>query len=193
MEVKLISHIQKLHCLQNLVQVLTRSTIATLRKLSHIGRKLLYHTTMRAEKNRRFWSIYPIDMRRFPWPENRSGNFFTTRAKSMKWVCTKQYDRLFPEARSHSQQMGKRLWETKVQRIVRNKVKKWIRKWKGIRKYHDQVSFINNETFTCCVVNRLLQSVNFVTRKINYFSRLESIRNICCCRRWLNRSSYRYI
>ena len=36
-------------------------------------------------------------------------------------------------------------------------------------------------------VNRLLQSVNFVTWKRNYFSRLECIRNICCCRRWLNR------
>ena len=34
MEVKLTSHFQKLYFLQNLVQVLTRSLIATLKKLS---------------------------------------------------------------------------------------------------------------------------------------------------------------
>ena len=50
MEVKLTSHLQKFHFLQNLVQVSTRSTIATLRKLSNIFRKLLYHTSMRREK-----------------------------------------------------------------------------------------------------------------------------------------------
>ena len=31
-------------------------------------------------------------MGRFSWPENRSGNFFTTGAKSIELVCTKQYD-----------------------------------------------------------------------------------------------------
>ena len=46
MEVKLTSHFQKLHFLQNLVQVLTRSTIAILTKLSNIYRKLLYHTSL---------------------------------------------------------------------------------------------------------------------------------------------------
>ena len=143
MELKLTSHFQKLHFLQNLVQVLTRSTTATLKKLSYICRKLLYHTSMRREKNRRCWSICTIDMGRFSWPENRSSNFFTTRAIYIEWVCTKQYDRLFPGARSHGQQMGEGLYEIKVQQMVRNTVKKWIRKWKGIRKYHDQVSFIN--------------------------------------------------
>ena len=83
---------------------------------------------------------------------------------------------------SHSQQMGEGLYVIEVQRMVCSTVKKWIRKLKGIRKYHDQVSFINNETFTCRVVNRLLQLGNFVTRKRKYFSRLESITNICCCR-----------
>ena len=35
-------------------------------------------------------------------------------------VCNKQHDRLFPGTRSHSQQMGKRLYETAVQRMVPN-------------------------------------------------------------------------
>ena len=43
------------------------------------------------------------------------------------------------------------------------------------------------------LIQSVLQSVHFITRKRNYFSRLESIRNICCCRRWLNRFSYRSI
>ena len=89
--------------------------------------------------------------------------------------------------------MSEGLYEPEVQRMVRNTVKKLVRKWKGIRKYHAQVSFINNETFACRVVNRLLQSVNVVTRKRNYFTRLESIGNICCCRIWLNKFSYRSI
>ena len=132
-------------------------------------------------------------MGRFSWPENISNNFFTTRAKNIEWVCTKQYTRLFLGARSYGQQMGEGLYETEVQRMVCNTVKNWIRKWKGIRRYHNQVSFINSKTFTYMVVNRLLQLVNFVTSKRNYFSWLESIRNICCCRRWLNRFSYRSI
>ena len=101
-------------------QVLTRSTIATLRKLSNIFIKLLYHTSMRREKNRRCWSICITDMESFSWPENRSGKFFTARAKNIEWVCNKQHDRLFPGTRSHSQQMGKRLYETAVQRMVPN-------------------------------------------------------------------------
>ena len=32
-------------------------------------------------------------MGRFSWQENRSSNFFTTGAKSIELVCTKQYDR----------------------------------------------------------------------------------------------------
>ena len=43
MEAKLTSHFQKLHFLQNLVQVLTRSTITTLRKLSNVCRQLFCH------------------------------------------------------------------------------------------------------------------------------------------------------
>ena len=50
METKLTSHFQKLHFLQNLVLVLTRSIIATLRKLSNICRKLLCHTSLRKAK-----------------------------------------------------------------------------------------------------------------------------------------------
>ena len=46
MEVKLTSRFQKLHFLQNLVQMLMRSNIATLKKLSNICRKL----SMRREK-----------------------------------------------------------------------------------------------------------------------------------------------
>ena len=53
-------------------------------KLSNICRKLLYHTSMRREKNRRCWSICTIDMRLFSWP-NRSQNFFTTRIKNIEW------------------------------------------------------------------------------------------------------------
>ena len=34
-------------------------------------------------------------MGRFSWQENRSSNFFTTGAKSIELVCTKQYDRYF--------------------------------------------------------------------------------------------------
>ena len=87
-------------------------------------------------------------MRRFSWTENKSGDFFTTSAKNIEWVCTKQYDRLFAGAgaRSHGQQMGEWLYEREVQRMVRNTFKNWIKKWKGIRKYHDHVSFINNES-----------------------------------------------
>ena len=39
-------------------------------------------------------------------------------------IRTKQYNRLFPGARSHVQQMGEGIYETEVQRIVRNTVKK---------------------------------------------------------------------
>ena len=95
-------------------------------------------------------------------PKNRSVNFFTTIAKNIEWVCTKKYDKLFADARSQGQQMGEELYGTEVKRMLRNKAKKWIRKWKGIIKYHDQVSFINNETLhsgwliDCC--NQLTSS-----------------------------------
>ena len=46
-----------------------------------------------------------------------------------------------------SKQMGKVIYETKGQQMVHNAVKKWIRKWKGILKYHNQVNFIKNENF----------------------------------------------
>ena len=131
-------------------------------------------------------------MRLFSWP-NRSDNFFYYKSKKYWMICTKQYDRLFPGARSHGQQMGEKRHETEVQRMVRNTVEKLIGKWKWIRKYHDQVHFIHNETLTCRMVNRLLKPVNFVLRKRNYFSWLESIRNICRRRRWLNRFPYRSI
>ena len=52
MELKLTSHFQKLHFQQNLVQLLPRS----------ISRKLLYHTSMSREKNRRCCSICTNDM-----------------------------------------------------------------------------------------------------------------------------------
>ena len=45
-------------------------------------------------------------------------------------ICTKQYDRLFPGARSRGQQMGEKRHETEVQRMVRNTVEKLIGKWK---------------------------------------------------------------
>ena len=48
--VKLIKHFQKLHFLQNSLQVLTRSTIVTLRKLSSISAKMLYHTSIKEKK-----------------------------------------------------------------------------------------------------------------------------------------------
>ena len=65
-----------------------------------------------------------IDMGHVSWPENKSGNFFTTRAKDIELGCTKQYNRLFPGARSHGQQMGEGLYKTEVQRMVCNIVKK---------------------------------------------------------------------
>ena len=49
MKVKLTSHFQKLHFLQNFWQVLLKSITATLRKLSNICRELLYHMSMRRE------------------------------------------------------------------------------------------------------------------------------------------------
>ena len=61
------------------------------------------------------------------WPENKSRNFFTARAKDTELVCTKQYNRLFPSARSHGEQMGEGLYKTEVQQIVYNTVKKWCR------------------------------------------------------------------
>ena len=83
------------------------------------------------------------------------GTFFVNReqkpwllhykSKNIEWVCTKQYDRLFAGARSHGQQMGEGLYEREVQQMVHHTVKNWIKKWKGTRKYHDHVSFINNE------------------------------------------------
>ena len=176
MEANLTSHFHKV-----LAKVLTRSTIATLRKLLNIWGQLLYFMSLRREKkNRRCWSICTIGLGRFLWPENRSGNFFTTRVKIIEGVCTKQNDQLFPCARSYIQQMGEGRYETEVQRMIRSIVKKWIRTSKWIKKYQDHVSFINNETFTCRVVNRLLQWVNFVIRKGNCFRRLESTKNICC-------------
>ena len=53
-----------------------------------------------------------IDMGHVSWPENKSGNFFTTRAKDIELGCTKKYNRLFPGARSHGQQMGEGLYKT---------------------------------------------------------------------------------
>ena len=97
MEVKWISHFQKFHFLQSV-------------KEKHYSNTGSYQTfagncyTMHQweeKKNRRYWSICNIDTERFSWPENRSGNFFTTRGKNIEWVCTKQYDVLFPSARSH--------------------------------------------------------------------------------------------
>ena len=38
-------------------------------------------------------------------------------------IRTKQCNRLFPGARSHGQQMGEGIYETEVQRIVRNKLR----------------------------------------------------------------------
>ena len=45
----------------------------------------------------------------FSRAKNRIGNFFTTRAKNIELICTKQYDQLFPGAGSHGQQMGEGL------------------------------------------------------------------------------------
>ena len=39
-------------------------------------------------------------------------------------ICTKQYDRLFPGARSHAQQMGEGSYEKEVQQMVRNTLEK---------------------------------------------------------------------
>ena len=119
MEVKLISHFQKLHFPQNLVQV--RSTIATLRKLYTFAGNC-YTIRQWGEKKTGDADQYALLI----WDalRGRIGNFFTTRGKNIEWVCTKQYDRLFPSARSHGQQMGEGLYETEVQPMVRNTVKK---------------------------------------------------------------------
>ena len=130
-------------------------------------------------KSMRCWSICTTDLRCFSWPENRSSNFFppiwliisTLVLAINKWVQD--------------------FMKQNINKMVCNTIKKWIRKWKGIRKYHDQVYLINNETFLCSVVNWRLQPVNSVPLKRNYFSQLESIINICCTKRWLNRFSHR--
>ena len=105
MEAKLTSHFQKLHFLQNLVQVLTRSTITTLRKLSNVCRQLLCHKQIGdADQNAR--SICDV--------------FRDQKTEAVTSLLQEQ--KILNEYVPNN--MGEIIYKTEVKRMVRNTVKK---------------------------------------------------------------------
>ena len=62
--------------------------------------------------------------------------------------------------------MGKGLYEKKFDEWFATQLRDELESGK---EYYGHVSFTNNENFACRVVNRLLQSVNFVTQKKKLF------------------------
>ena len=128
-------------------------------------------------------------MGRFSWPENRNGNFFATRAILNESVPNNMTDYF-------------KVLDLTVNKWVKSFMNEWfatqlINKLESGKELENITIKFLLSTMKPLHAGWLIDCYNQLTsslrRKRNCFSRLESIRNICCCRRWLNRFSYRSI
>ena len=119
----------------------------------------------------------------FSRAKNRIGNFFTTRAKNIELICTKQYDQLFPGAGSHGQQMGEGLYETEVQQMVRNTLRNELESGKKLENITIKFLLSTMKPLHAGWLIDCYDQLISSHRKEIILGGWNICRNICCCRR----------